>query len=624
MSDYTGRPAKRIKVNHDKFVVEDLTASEIDIGVGSADVMQVGNLAATDMSAVALTMSGTGLRHGYEFPPEVGFAGQVLTVVSDSNPAEVDWADLDIPEPYVLPSTIAVDNIDVAGYVNVSGAVNTLGLSIGSGAVDYAFPTARGTANQLMAMNTAEDELEFVDPYVLPANIAVNNIDATGQVTAAGVDTLGLIIGASASDYAFPTAAGTPSQVLSMNSTSDALEFKDPSGGSDQSLNTTDSVQFEGLTLNSGLYAFTFPTDRGQEGNVLMETTNGAVEWQIPFQVDQDVNTDSTPTFEEVTIGTGFTLASSSQNTIITHPELDSSLSLTNGALRWTRASGSHTGRPSTISCEKSRDTIASPDAMGNGNLIGTFMHRAYLDANFTATCMQISTEATQSHDSNSAGTRCKIQTCDDNNKFPRTQIQLDTDGVTINDAGNSINFPSTRGTDKQILQTDALGVLGWVGIPNNSQFINMESGNSITGTNETNLFNPSVGVGSMTWEDKVGSAKTYNMGGVLTHAANAVLTIRLYYGSTAMLTWPITFSALTPTNIDYKMTIRHVVKTGNNHVFVCTFMIGETTTPSMNLTVSSVLSTGSFLHFMTGEWGGISNEFGQELFTITHDNLVY
>jgi hypothetical protein len=108
-----------------------------------------------------------------------------------------------------------------------------------------------------------------------------------------------------------------------------------------------------------------------------------------------------------------------------------------------------------------------------------------------------------------------------------------------------------------------------------------------------------------------------------LTHAANAVLTIRLYNGVNTMFEWPITFSPLTPIDINYKITIRHVVKDSHSHVFVCTLMLGETATPSMNYTSVQTLSPGSFAHRLTGQWGGISNSIGQELFTVTHDNLV-
>jgi hypothetical protein len=203
----------------------------------------------------------------------------------------------------------------------------------------------------------------------------------------------------------------------------------------------------------------------------------------------------------------------------------------------------------------------------------------------------------------------------------------LQTSGLILNTGINTITFPTIRGNNLDILQLDATGVLNWTETPTNRQYINTEVGVNISQiTTETDFVDPVTGFGSMTWEDKLGSAKTYTMGGLVSHAANAVLTIRLKYDlNSSMFDWIITFSALTPLNINYNMTIHHVLKTSNRHSFVCSFYIGEQTTPSMNYSFQTTsIPIGSHNHTFTGQWSSaVANIISQTLFTITHDNLV-
>jgi hypothetical protein len=203
----------------------------------------------------------------------------------------------------------------------------------------------------------------------------------------------------------------------------------------------------------------------------------------------------------------------------------------------------------------------------------------------------------------------------------------LQTSGLILNTGINTITFPTIRGNDLDILQLDATGVLNWTENPTNRQYINTETGVDISQTTtETDFVNPATGFGSMTWEDKLGSAKTYTMGGLVSHAANAELTIRLKYDLTnSMFDWIITFSALTPLDINYTMTIHHVLKTSTTHSFICAFYIGEQTTPSMNYSFQTTsIPSGLYDHTFTGQWSSATaNIISQTLFTITHDNLV-
>ena len=73
---------------------------------------------------------------------------------------------------------------------------------------------------------------------------------------------------------------------------------------------------------------------------------------------------------------------------------------------------------------------------------------------------------ATENHTSTAKGTKLEISTCNNGTDIPTDKIILDSQGVNIReglrlgDFGTDITFPITRGTNGQILKSDANGVL--------------------------------------------------------------------------------------------------------------------------------------------------------------------
>jgi hypothetical protein len=208
----------------------------------------------------------------------------------------------------------------------------------------------------------------------------------------------------------------------------------------------------------------------------------------------------------------------------------------------------------------------------------------------------------------------------------PARYFELTSDALTLGDT-NNWTLPMVRGTDGQILVSNGTGNANWsdnTSPLSKAQFICLEPIFTVASTtNETLLFDPLVGEGSMTWTDVPGSAKTYNLGGTISHQSNDVITIRLYYGAGIMFLWHVDFPALTPVDIDYKITIRQVVKDNNFHTFVCSLMLGETTTPSMTYVFTQQLTPGEYQHTMTVQWSSSSSSISQELFTVVNDNSM-
>jgi hypothetical protein len=204
------------------------------------------------------------------------------------------------------------------------------------------------------------------------------------------------------------------------------------------------------------------------------------------------------------------------------------------------------------------------------------------------------------------------------------TKLTVDTTGVSINSSGNKFTLPTAKGNLLQVMTSNGTGGTLWVQPQTVSQFLGYDT-TTLTNTTENELFDPTQGLGSMDWDDSVGSAKTYNIGGTLSHQAGAVLDIKLYYDANTMIQWPITFPSSISSGINYKITIMQLVKPSEYHTFICTMTLGETATPSMNYSHTQQLINqyGGHDHTMTGQWSSAGNSINIDFVSIVHDNLV-
>ncbi len=216
--------------------------SVLEIGDDSSNVAKIslkstGELVAKTVVAENQLSVGAAV-NGYTLPSTRGADQQIL--VTDSS-GVVSWAD---PTPTNDQSLNTTDNVKF-NDVSVDGT-----LVIGDlPTTGYALPSTIGSANQVLTISDIgsgdpvwKDTSNIFDQSLnISNNVKFNNVNVDGTLIIGDLPTTG---------YALPTTSGTANQVLTISDIgSGDPVWQDPAPTNDQSLNTTDDVEFKSVTV---------------------------------------------------------------------------------------------------------------------------------------------------------------------------------------------------------------------------------------------------------------------------------------------------------------------------------------------------------------------------------------
>lgn len=281
----------------------------------------------------------------YSFPSEKGNDGQLLSLDGDS----LVFTDIEVETIVTSEFPFTSDNrilktvgqsIKESGLIiddnnNLSG-INEL--TLGSGTTSYTFPSETGSAGQTLVLSTTgsfifvnssvsptlvNSSSVFTDNKLLKSDGTSRNIQESGISISDTNDVSGiniLSLGSGTNSYSFPNSKGSAGQILTM-STTGSLVFESANVSTETVTSTNDfgtdnrlirsdgterGVQESGitisdtndisgineLTIGSGTSSYTFPTEKGDNGQVLViSTTSGNLEFS-EFSITNNVNSE--------------------------------------------------------------------------------------------------------------------------------------------------------------------------------------------------------------------------------------------------------------------------------------------------------------------------------------------
>jgi len=192
---------------------------------------------------------------------------------------------------------------------------------------------------------------------------------------------------------------------------------------------------------------YTLPTTRGADTQILKTDAAGAVSWaDSPF--NQNLNTTDGATFNLLNIGSTTSGGTTQFGS--------GGFSFFN---RWFNGNGGV-----GISTNRYRGTQAAPLAILNDDTLYAFINNGYDGAGLIQGS-SFRTFAIQNWSPGNNGTCFEIDITPLNQTGRRPYFRLDSGGMTVGDidGGQQYTIPPVRGTDGQILKTDAAGVVSWV-----------------------------------------------------------------------------------------------------------------------------------------------------------------
>jgi hypothetical protein len=296
--------------------------------------------------------------------------------------------------------------------------------------------------------------------------------------------------------YCLPVIKGTLGQVIQAG-TGKLTSWQTPVPiGFDQSLNTTDDVEFKSVsttdilltdyTINqlgdafriqnsdgnqiigieqNGLISvglvndsYLLPPIKGLDTQVLKTDATGLVTWEYPY--DQPLNILNDVEFNSVKIGNEWTLDIDG-TALEFNPTTDLAKVRFGGGFNFLSRAVDAVGGLGIVTT-KSRGTLTNPLAVDAGGGLFEFYHRGH-DGTSEDIAARVDVQATENWTTGAHGSQYTIATTDIGTTVPVRKLLLDSAGITINGSTDTITFPPTRGTTGNVLKTNsATGVAFW------------------------------------------------------------------------------------------------------------------------------------------------------------------
>lgn len=361
---------------------------------------------------------------------------------------------------------------------NVSGVKN-LGitgiLTIGSAATNYTLPISRGTLNQVLTANanggvdwkTTTGGGGVSNPSGVATINAISRFDTTdGQQIK---DSLILLDNSGNMTGAISISSG--SMISPSFDTSSTLQIGPTTATKVELAKTGITTEVKGtlnaieaVTFGTGGTNYIFPTTRGTSNQILVTNASGVVNWQ---------NQVTTP-------------GSSTNNAIVKFSGTSGSVFANSGV---------------TID--------------GSNNLIASALKSASLDTETAVTCTIGAVTATKLELAKT-GVTTEI-------KGPFNPLET----ITVGTAGTNYTLPTVRGTDRQILQSNASGVVSFSD-PSTQSSTGVISGGILSINGDNTKFDITAGVGqiidisgsvtNITWNAMIALGTTYS--GITTYVS--------------------------------------------------------------------------------------------------------
>jgi hypothetical protein len=210
----------------------------------------------------------------------------------------------------------------------------------------------------------------------------------------------------------------------------------------------------QGVTINNSSNSITFPATRGTTGNVLKtNATTGLSFWEDSY--NQNLNIENDVKFNSITledtaewdISVDVNALQLKQNTDVARIRFGTGFNFLDRA----DSSGGGLGIVTT----KSRGSLTTPLAVDSVTGLFECYHRGY-NGSTDAIASRVDVQATENFTISENGSNYKISTTDNGQTLATQKLLLDSSGITINDASNTITFPATRGTTGNVLKTNA------------------------------------------------------------------------------------------------------------------------------------------------------------------------
>jgi hypothetical protein len=324
---------------------------------------------------------------------------------------------------------------------------------------DQSLNTIDGVEHKSVDIKISSNSLEPILRFDRTLGTAAVPLPITGGVVISDIKMRGL------SDTGFYTNAASIAVISEQN-------FTSTQNGSRMTFSVTDTgsvdmtqklmLNNQGVTINHFSDSINFPQTRGINSQVLTSNGSGLAEWKYtsnPF--DQGLNVDDDVNFANVQINSKWNISNNGGQTLVfSNDDNEYQFFLQNGAMRSTRSSG--TSSANTLSLMKSRGSLSSPNNTNNGDQIGNIEHRSYDDSSF-GICVETMTRATENHSPGNHGAEWKLLMCDNGSDVLIDKIVADTEGITINAAGNRFRFPNAQGNIGEVLTSNGNGLAQWV-----------------------------------------------------------------------------------------------------------------------------------------------------------------
>jgi hypothetical protein len=204
--------------------------------------------------------------------------------------------------------------------------------------------------------------------------------------------------------------------------------------------------------------AYALPTDTGTSGQVLTTDGIGNCDWEAIGGFDQSLNTTDDVEFKSTTYDQFKIESTGTLN--ITGGVDKGRLKIFDGGFHFWERSDDTTGGVSTRNY-KSRGTLTNPTGTINGDRISRFVASSHDGTDFGEGVV-IECDTTQTWTGTAHGSEYCIATTDNNEIATTRKLLLNTSGVNIGDSSTGYRLPYTRGTDEQVLKTNGAGVVTW------------------------------------------------------------------------------------------------------------------------------------------------------------------
>ncbi len=375
-------------------------------------------------------------------------------------------------------------------YLELTGAHLAIGDVAGS--TDYKLPTTRGTLNQVLktdasggvswvnadAINPFDQSLNTTDDVkfdtVRANGLEINDIDpktggSSGTINMSGKVRIGYGGGASGSLSISHNDVGDPDIGIIGGDAVDKFRIcllpGDETGeivsetvlGGEKALNWDSSGWYfkenlrldDNLTIGSGVPAtqYTFPSTRGTLDQILKTDGAGVLTWQSDNPFNQSLNTSDFVQFNRALINDTGTSGSTDLTSV--------------GLTIMTRASSDST--PPGHIINKARGTRVAPTAVNAQDKLYELNVEGHDGTGYVQTG-SVRFTTLESFTPSTTGSAFQVDITEFGDTGKKQYLELSDQGLLIgsNPDNTYYTLPVTRGTNNQILKTDASGVVGW------------------------------------------------------------------------------------------------------------------------------------------------------------------